>query len=135
MKQCHSFSVNLGYRNREGESESTYSYAASLNKTNFLIKGIFWSLHAAGFSSPLSDGYNFSGRFGKYFGSGNSLSITYGNYFYDFNATKSQVDNRWLRCNAQIQFSRRTFFFAQYETGLSGDIKGNRIIAEIGYRF
>ena len=131
----YSFSVNFGYRNREGETESTYTYAANLNKTNFIIKGLFWGLHGAGFSSPMSDGYNFSGKFGKYFRGGNSLSITYGNYFYDFSAAKAQVNNRWLRFNTQLQFIRHTFFIIQYETGLSGDIKGNKILAEIGYRF
>jgi hypothetical protein len=131
------FSVysNLGYRKREGDSESTHSFSVGLNKSNLIIRGIFINLLGAGFSNPVSDGNNYSARLGKYFAGGSSLSVTYGNYYYKFSSTDTKVNNRWLRFNGQFQVYRRFFLSAEYEAGLSGDTEGDKFFGEIGYRF
>lgn len=127
--------ANAGYRNREGDTESTYTYSGGLNKTNFLIRGLYFNLRGSGFSNLTTNGYNFTVRLGKYFRSGHSISASYGNYYYDFKTTLRQINNRWLRVYGQIQFLRQFFLSLQYDAGLSGDIRGNKIFGEIGYRF
>lgn len=127
--------LNLGYRKREGDSESTNSFSIGLNKSNLIVRGVFINLIGAGFSNPSSDGSNYSARLGKYFAGGNCLSVTYGNYYYKSSTTPTEVNNRWLRFSGQFQLYRRLFLSAEYEAGLSGDIEGDKFFGEIGYRF
>jgi hypothetical protein len=127
--------ANSGFRKRESDPDPTYSYGGGINKTNFIIRRLFVHLNANGFSNPFSNGYNLTARIGQYFMRVNYLSVSYGNYFYDFSSTNTTRINRSVRVEGQIQLIKRFFVSTQYEYGLGEDVDGRRLFVEIGYRF
>jgi hypothetical protein len=124
-----------GYRKRDGDPDPTYSYGGGINKTNIVIERLFIHLRGSGFSNPYSDGYSFTAQMGKYFLTGNYLSVGYGNYFYNFSSTNLKRTNQWARLEGEIQLIKRFYLSSQYEYDFGEDVDGHRVFAEIGYRF
>ncbi|MGD9488927.1 MAG: hypothetical protein AB7W47_12950 [Calditrichaceae bacterium] len=128
-------SAGFGIRNRENDSENTYSYSAGLNKMNFFLSGMLLQLNLSGFSNYYTSGYNPSIRISKTMNAGHIAGITYGNYFYNLEATNSNYLNQWLRVNGQIELTRHFFISSQYEYDWGDDTRGHRVNAEAGFRF
>ncbi|MGD9899416.1 MAG: hypothetical protein AB7T22_09850 [Calditrichaceae bacterium] len=128
-------SAGFGIRNRENDSENTYSYSAGLNKMNFFRQGMLLQFSVSGFSNYYTAGYNPSIRISKTFNDGHIFGITYGNYYYNLKATDNNYLNQWFRFNGQIELSRHFFISSQYEYDWGDDTKGHRITAEAGFRF
>ncbi len=127
--------INGGARKRKSDTRYTFSYAAGLNKMNFLARSVFLQFNGAGFSSFYTNGFSGNLRLGKYFSSGNSASIGYGNYIYTLSATSSTRTNQWIQSTFMFYIFNNIFLSGQYEYDWGSDVKGQRILGEIGYRF
>jgi len=125
---------NFGIRKRETDTETTKSYAAGLSKINFLIPNMRLNLNAAGFSNFFTNGLNYSLIVGKYFGNRFNLDMAYGGYLYSLKADNSNRTNRWVRINLLTDLIKKIFLSGQYEYDWGDDMKGHRVLVEIGYR-
>jgi len=126
---------NFGIRKRETDTETTKSYAAGLSKTNFLLPSMRIYLNAAGFSNFFTRGLNYSLLVGRYLGNRMNLDIAYGGYLYSLKADNSNRTNRWVRVNMLTDLIGRFFLSGQYQYDWGDDMKGHRVLFEIGYRF
>ncbi len=126
---------NVGIRKRETDSRSTYSYAGGIRKADFLLRRLSLGINAAGFNSPLSSGYTASLRLAKSLLSGQRFEVGLGNYAYTGGVDNSTRNNKWARVNGYFPLMGRIFLYGQYEYNWGADIKGQRILTELGYRF
>jgi len=104
-----------------------------MNKSNFISSSQYANLQFSGFTGPFTDGYNYSFRLGRYFGS-NMLSLGYGAYIYQFNSGGNR-NNQWMQVNGQFELISSIFVSTTYEYDTGDDTKGHRIYGELGYRF
>jgi hypothetical protein len=128
------FNAGIGANKRKTDTGATHSYSAGLSKNNFMIKQVFFNTQIAGFTNPNSSGLNSSFRIGRNFLRADYLSIGYGNYYYKIKGGQSRV-NQWLSLLDQIELAYGFYIFSQYEYNFGDDLKGYRILAEVGYRF
>lgn len=126
---------NVGYRKRKTDTQATYSYAGGLTKANLLLRGLSLSLNAAGFSNQFTDGLNGSGRLAQSLGGGHRLEAAYGTYTYTINSSSQRRHNQWAQAVAYVAVQRHIFISGQFEYNWGDDLKGQRIFAELGYRF
>ncbi len=127
--------INGGLRKRETDSQNTYSYAAGLQKTNLSALRLYMNINASGFVNYYSDGYHGSLQVGKTFTRGHDLSWEYGNYSYLLRQGGGTRSNQWLRMNGSLLLFKGLYTTGQYEYCWGADMPGQRIFAEIGYRF
>lgn len=127
--------ANAGVRKRQGDPETTRSFSAGFNTSNLLLRGFFLQLNAAGFSGPLTEGYNGAAQIGQSFSAGHRLAIEYGTYAYTIANPDESRTNHWARAYADLMLWRHLFISGQYEYAWGQDLNGQRILAEIGYRF
>ncbi len=127
--------VNGGIRKRETETRNTYSYAGGISQNNFLVKRLLLNINGAGFSNTFTKGYNGTARIGYRFRNGSRVELAQGVYAYRFNAGVLQRDNYWINLSGYIAVLRHLFFSGQVEHNWGDDLKGQRILAELGYRF
>ncbi|UCF64185.1 MAG: hypothetical protein JSW33_16755 [bacterium] len=125
---------NFGIRKRDTDTETTKSYAAGLSKVNFLMPNFRLYINAAGFSNFFTNGINYSFIVGKYFGNRINIDLAYGGYRYSLKADDSQRINQWARINFLSDIIGKFFLSGQYEYDWGDDMKGHRVLAEIGYR-
>jgi hypothetical protein len=133
----HDYSLYAGFgvNKRKTDTGATYSYSVGLNKNNFLFQKNFINTQFAGFNNTFSNGANTSLRLGRYIGRGNYLNLGYGNYFYNIKSGGNKRLNQWLMVGGQFELKYRFYSSCQYEYDWGDDLKGNRILAEFGYRF
>lgn len=129
------FYANAGVRKRQTDPQATRSFSAGFNNSNLLLRGFFLQLNAAGFNGPVTDGYNGSVQIGQNFPRGHRLAVEYGTYAYTIANPGESRTNRWARGYVDLQLLRRVFLSGQYEYAWGQDLDGQRILAEIGYRF
>ncbi len=129
------FYSTVGMRKRETDSRSTYSYSGGIRKVDFLFRRLSVNLNVAGFNNPLSNGYTTSVRLAKSLLSGQRFEIGGGNYAYRGGVENSTRNNQWARFNGYFPLIGRLFLYGQYEYDWGDDIKGQRILTELGYRF
>jgi hypothetical protein len=134
LKSGYYLNTGIGINKRKTDTGATYSYSAGLSKNNFMIKQIFTNVQAAGFTNPNSSGLNSTFRIGRNFLRSDYASIGYGNYYYKIKGGQSRL-NQWLTLLDQIELTYRFYIFSQFEHNFGDDLKGNRVLAEIGYRF
>ncbi|MCK6619379.1 MAG: hypothetical protein HUU32_15065 [Calditrichaceae bacterium] len=127
--------ANAGVRKRQSDPEATRSFSAGFNNSNLLWRGFFLQLSAAGFNGPVTDGYNGSAQIGQNFSAGHRLAVEYGAYAYTIANPDESRTNRWARAYVDVMLLRRVFVSGQYEYAWGQDLDGQRILAEIGYRF
>lgn len=127
--------VNAGLRQRETDSEGTYSFAAGLQNRRLSRLNLNLGLHAAGFFNNVSDGYYGSIQLGKSFSRGEEFGLELGNYSYSAARGSSRRSNQWLRVHGTLPLSAAFFLQTQYEYDLGDDMPGQRFMAEIGCRF
>ena len=126
---------NFGWRKREGEGSNTFSYMGGLNFMNLPLKRIHLSTRFAGFTNYYTTGYNPSVSLTKSFRRGHYIGFSYGAYLYTLKQNSTNNTNSWLRLNGQIELPLNMYFSANYEYDWGDDLKGHRILAELGYRF
>ena len=126
---------NFGLYKRSLDRSPTYSYSFGINKTNLLAASQSLNLQFAGFSGPFTDGYNLSARLTRALWRGDMISIGYGAYVYAFGAGGGDRKNDWIQLSGQFDLYRRLYSSGTYEYDMGDDTKGNRVIAELGYRF
>lgn len=127
--------ANAGMRKRQSDPEATRSFSAGFNNSNLFLRGLFLQLNAAGFNGPVTDGYNGSAQIGQNFSAGHRLAVEYGAYAYTIANPDETRTNRWARAYVDVMLLRRVFVSGQYEYAWGQDLDGQRILAEIGYRF
>jgi len=125
---------NAGLRKRETDVETTKSFAGGLSKINFLIPNLRVFINAAGFSNFYTDGFNYSFLLGRYFKKIINFDVGYGGYQYSLKAQNQNRVNQWVRLNALGDIINNFFWSGQYEYNWGEDLKGHRILMEIGYR-
>ena len=125
----------VGMRTRETDSRATYSYAGGIRKADFIVKRLSFSVNYAGFTSQFTDGYTASVRLGKSFLTGQRIELGVGNYAYRGGTENTTRNNQWARLNTYFPLFYRLFLYGQYEYNWGDDIQGQRITAELGYRF
>jgi hypothetical protein len=129
------FYTNFGARKRESDNELTFSYTGGFNVSNLFNQRITLSTRFSGFSNFYTEGITPSIAVSKYFRSGHSLRLSYGNYKYNLKRGGGDKLNQWLRFNGQIELPFRFYVSNNYEYAWGDDSKGHRIFSEIGYRF
>jgi hypothetical protein len=135
LPQNYRIFANAGIRKRESDVETTKSIAGGLSKVNFLIPNLRVFINAAGFSNFYTDGFNYSLLIGRYIGNQINLDLGYGGYQYSLKADNKNRTNQWVRLNAMGDLIANFFWYGQYEYNWGVDLKGHRILLEIGYRF
>jgi hypothetical protein len=128
-------SVSTGYRDRAGDPDPSWSYAAQLRKGDAFIKGLSLSAQYAAFDNSSNHGYNYSVRAGKLIGGRHSLSAAYGSYAYRTDDMAKHRDNDWVELSGQADVGRHYWLGLGFQTDSGDDIKGYRIRSELGYRF
>ena len=126
---------NFGYNKRSSDTKATYSYSLGFNNANFILARQFLNLQFAGFSSPFTDGYNYSVKLGRNIRSGDMISVASGSYVYTYGSSSLKRENRWYQLSGRFDLVRRTYGSASYEYDTGDDTKGHRMLAELGYRF
>ena len=129
------FYGNYGWRKRSGEGSNTHSYAAGLNISNLLLSRLSLSARFAGFINYYTTGFNPSVRLSQSFRGGHNISLSYGNYLYTLKANNTNNTNQWARFNTQFELPLRLYLTGSYEYDWGDDVEGQRILAELGYRF
>jgi hypothetical protein len=126
---------NLGYHKRSTDSRATYSGGVGFNKSNFILAKQYLNLQLAGFSGPLTGGYNLSVTLGRYLWAGNMFSLGYAAYVYKLNGGNVGRLNQAIQTNGQFNLTRRVYLSGTFEYDTGRDTKGDRLIGELGYRF
>lgn len=125
---------STGYRKREGDSSPTWSYSGSLRKTNLFIQGITASALYASFDGPTTHGSNYTFRLNRSF-SRYSLGAALGAYLYNTDGLADKRTNHWVEISGQADIGRHYWCGAQFQSESGDDLKGYRILGELGYRF
>jgi len=128
-------SVNFGLRDRENDSQYSYSYGVNLIQNNLFLKGLMMNMRLNGFNNLYTIGYNPSLLLSKYFRGGHSFTAGYGNYLYTIDRTNTSRINHWARASTQVELPLRLYLSAQYEYNWGNDRKGHLILSELGFRF
>ncbi len=136
LKPIKDFTIytTLGFRKRQPYNENTYSYTAGLNKNNFIMDHLSLNLYFSSFSNYFARGYNPTISIRKYFLSGHSVNLAYGNYNYRLESIDEDRNNQWLRLNFDLNVIARFYLTAEYGYNWGDDMRDHRIVTEIGYR-
>ena len=126
---------SLGYRKIDGLNQSSYSYGLNIRKTGFGRLNLALSISYSGFNSSTSDGQNLSLSLSKSFAQGHNLQIGYGLYDYRYSASNENRLSQNIRSGFYLFLPYRIFLNSNYQYNFGDDLKGNSILAEIGYRF
>jgi hypothetical protein len=126
---------NVGYNKRSTDSRATYSYALGLNRANFISSKQFLNFQAAGFTSPFTNGYNFSAKIGRYIFGNDMISLGYTTYIYSFGPGGISRHNQSVQVSSQLDIVRQVYFSGSYEYDTGDDSRGHRLLGELGYRF
>lgn len=129
------FHANLGWRTRQNDGRDTWSWTASLRKRHFLRRGTSLSARVSGFNNTWTRGLNPSFSLSQYIHGGHQLRLSYGMYSYSLHGAARTRSNQWLRANARLQLPLNMFLSADYEYDWGDEMAGQRVLAELGYRF
>ncbi len=130
----YNLSSSLGYRSVEKETKSSKSWSFSLRKTSFTSLRLFWGAQYTGFTGRFNDGLRFAINAGRYFGA-SSMKIEYSQYSYRSFSGNSDRISQWVNISMFVRMSRQIYFSLENQLSSGDDLKGYRIITEIGYRF
>jgi hypothetical protein len=128
-------SLSVGYRDRAGDPDPSWSYSAQLRKRDALIKGFSLSAQYAAFHNLSSRGHNYALRAGKVLGGKYDLNIAYGSYVYRTDDRSQSRSNNWVELSGQADVGRHYWLGLRFQTDSGDDIKGYRVQSELGYRF
>ena len=129
------FNTGVGYKFRKDSDETTWSYLFGIRKTNLTSQRFYLSINYAGFNSLVTDGNNVTFKLGKYFRRGDDLAVYYGIYQYKYTSTSLSRSSKWLGLTGNLRLVGRYYLYGDYQYGFGKDIDGNRLTAEVGYRF
>lgn len=131
----YNLSTNIGIRKHEPESELTYSYHISLNKSDLFINRSRADLSVAGYSNKFTRGVNPSISWNYYLARGHTLGFSGGTYFYNLKDGNMKRSTNWMGLESFIHVFKKIFLFIDYEYNWGDDAEGHRILSELGYRF
>ncbi|MEJ2052883.1 MAG: hypothetical protein P8X42_03095 [Calditrichaceae bacterium] len=126
---------NFGWRKRESEGSNTYSYMAGVNFSNLWMTRMQLFARFAGFSNYYTNGFNPSLSLNRSFRGGHYAGISAGTYIYTLDRNSGNSMNNWMRFSGQFELPWNMYLSVQYEYDWGDDVKGHRILAELGYRF
>jgi hypothetical protein len=129
------FTASAGFRWRENDSGSTYSWSGQLTNSNLVFRGSMISARLAGYSNLYTRGYNPSLLVGQNFNRGHSVNVEYGHYFYNLDINGTYHVNHWLRSTLQFVLPWHLYLYGQYEYDWGTDRQGQIFSAELGYHF
>jgi hypothetical protein len=133
-------SGSFGVRRDEKDNVTSYSWSAGLRHPQFL--GLFVSVDGSGYTNPLTDGYLASARIGRSLRRV-QIDVAYGASLYKLKAaaqnpipglTPNRL-NQWGRASARVELPRGLYLQGDFEYDTGDDLKGPRVLAELGYRF
>ncbi|MBN2009691.1 hypothetical protein JW960_10140 [candidate division KSB1 bacterium] len=127
--------ANAGLRARQTDTQNTYSFAGGVSKFNITSMRLYVNVYASGFLNYFADGYHGSLQFGKRFQAGHDVNFSYGNYSYILSTVNTTRMNQWLRANSTLQLFRHFYVSENYEYVWGDDSPGQRVYAELEYRF
>ncbi len=128
-------SLNFGLREKSTDARYSYSYGIQLNRRNLFSRYNQISVRFAGFDNLFATGFNPNLTFSRYFWGGHYFNLSYGGYYYQIKNLSTTRLNQWLRLSSQLELPARFYLNGTYEYDWGDDIKGQRILMEIGYRF
>jgi len=129
-----SIMANAGARLKQGEQQTSTSFAASIRKSNITPLRLFLGLYGSGFSNNYTQGNHASVRLGANLKSGHSFDVSYGGYYYTASATRESRKSQWIRSNINLYLGRHWYVMQSYEYFWGDDAPGHRIFVEAGYR-
>ncbi len=127
-------SGSIGYRDRAGDPDPSWSYSILVRKGNALFRGMTLSAQYAGFDNSNTHGYNYTLRTSSFFHTRYSLGIAYGRYAYR-DVTGLSSGNSWVEFSGQTDVSRHHWLGLRFQKDTGDDIKGFHVQSELGYRF
>ncbi len=129
------FTASAGFRLRENDSGSTYSWSGQLIRSNLVLRGLMISARLAGYSNLYTRGYNPSLQIGQNFNRGHAVNVEYGHYFYMLDLNDTHHTNHWIRSTLQFVLPWHLYLYSQYEYDWGDDRQGQILSAELGYHF
>ncbi len=127
--------VHFGVREKQTDSRFSFNYGLNLTKRRFFGNFNVFNVRIAGFDNIFANGINPNLQFSRRFRNGHYLSLNYGSYFYAIKNGGSNRLNNWVRVTGQMELPLRFYSSMNYEYNWGDDVKGYRVIVEIGYRF
>jgi hypothetical protein len=130
------FSLNAGFRDQEGEAESTISYGLGVRYVDVASVGLSLGANFLGFANPFNEGYVATLRASQPLPGGHLIDLTLGNRISS-NLLFEDADRKsyWARAGAWIQLPKHLFATTEYELGRGDDLQGQRLSLGLGYRF
>ncbi len=127
--------INGGMRSQNDGGASTFSYAGSLYKPNFLLRGFSFRVNGSGFSNDFTNGYTGNVTLAKTVRAGHRVNVGYGRYAYTLQSNNLTQTSEWVRTRVYLLLPARLFFSGQFEYTWGDDLRGRRFNLELGYRF
>ena len=131
----YQISLNFGMREKATDANFTYSYGLNLWRRNFFSKYNRIGFRFSGFDNIFATGFNPNLTFSRYFWGGHYLIFSYGNYYYQLKNLNDNKLNQWIRILGQIELPARFYLNSTYEYDWGNDLKGHRVLLELGHRF
>jgi hypothetical protein len=134
-------SASFGVRKDEKDTATSYSWSAGIRHPRLF--GLFVSVDGSGFTNPFTDGYLVSARASKSLGRA-QIDLAYGASLYKLKAAEVQNPlpgltpnrlNQWGRASTRFELPRGFYLQGDFEYDTGDDVKGPRLLAELGYRF
>jgi len=135
FQKKYRLNISGGIRKRKDDSRLTYSYHAGGSINNFIFNRVFLTGRVGAYSNLYTRGFNFTLQLQQRFYQGHSLAILFGGQQYHLRQKNDAYRNQWMRFNTQIELPWRLYFSGYYEYDFGDDLEGQRIFAEIGYRW
>ncbi len=132
--------LNFGARRQTnslavGGSESTRTWGASVFHNNVGGWNLLLGADVSVYTGGTAEGHLATVRIRKYIHGGHDLGLTFGESSIRVPGTSGTRVNRWARLSSDIELPWRMYLLAEYEYDTGADLKGNRVILEVGYRF
>ncbi|WP_456405753.1 hypothetical protein [Caldithrix abyssi] len=131
----YQISLNFGLREKSTDANFSYSYGLNVTRRNFFSKYNRMSFRFSGFDNIFATGFSPNATFSRYLRGGHYLTFSYGNYYYQIKNINDNKLNHWIRILGQIELPARFYINSTYEYDWGSDVKGHRLLFELGYRF
>ncbi|MHB2156208.1 hypothetical protein ACX8XN_17670 [Calditrichota bacterium GD2] len=131
----YQISLNFGLREKSTDANFSYSYGLNVTRRNFFSKYNRMSFRFSGFDNIFATGFSPNATFSRYLRGGHYLTFSYGNYYYQIKNINDNKLNHWIRILGQIELPARFYINSTYEFDWGSDVKGHRVLFELGYRF
>lgn len=131
----YQISMNFGIREKSTDARYSYTYGLNVRRRNLFSRYNHLSFRFSGFDNVFATGFNPNLTFSRYFWGGHYLTLSYGGYYYQIKNVNNNRLNQWLRLTGQLELPARFYLNSTLEYDWGHDLKGQRILVELGYRF